>query len=191
MEAQKLQTVVDLQDANDGQQRIELIDGEIVKRPMARSEHALTQSDLSGQFFPLSRRSGSGGWWIMTEISVRYNEHHCPVHDLAGWCKERVSKRPTGIMDVLPDWVCEITSPGHERKDTITHLLRLQANKVPYYWLISPEDKTLIVYALENEHYRVAFSMEYSPDVSCDQLSIPPFEGHPIDLGFIFGVDED
>lgn len=190
MEAEKLETITDLEAFSTEHQRVELIDGEIIKRPMARAEHALIQSGISGQFFPLSRKGGSDGWWIMSEISVRYSEHHCPIHDLAGWRKERVPNRPTGIMDVLPDWVCEITSPGHERKDTITHLLRLQAYKVPYYWLISPEDKTLIVYELEGEHYRVAFSMECTRKNTGSDLNIPPFTELPIDLGFIFGINE-
>lgn len=38
----------------------------------------------------------------MTEIRVRYHEHHCPTHDLAGWLKEGVPARPSGIMDTLP-----------------------------------------------------------------------------------------
>ncbi|EIJ36318.1 Uma2 family endonuclease [Thiothrix nivea] len=102
---------------NADNERIELINGEIIKRPMARSEHALVQSGLSDEILPFKRKDGIDGWWIMTEISVRYHEHHCPTHDLAGWRKERVPARPTGIMETLPDWVCEITSPGHEHKD--------------------------------------------------------------------------
>ncbi|MEZ5447535.1 MAG: hypothetical protein R3E89_00345 [Thiolinea sp.] len=48
----------------------------------------------------------------MSEVSVRYSEHHCPTHDLAGWRKERVPNRPTGMMKIVPDWACEITSAG-------------------------------------------------------------------------------
>ncbi|MFP4032072.1 MAG: Uma2 family endonuclease, partial [Desulfococcaceae bacterium] len=86
MEVPKLKTVADLLESDD--ERVELIDGEIVQRPMARSEHALIQSGLSDEILPFKRKSG-GGWWIMTEISVRYGEHQCPAHDLAGWRKER------------------------------------------------------------------------------------------------------
>jgi Uma2 family endonuclease len=190
MEALKFKTVDDLLLASQQHERIELINGEIVKRPMARSEHALAQAGLSGQFLPLWRKGRDGGWWIMSEISVRYSEHHCPTHDLAGWRKARVPNRPTGVMDILPDWVCEITSPGHERKDTFTQLLRLQAYQVPYYWLISPEDKTLIAYELDKEHYRVAFSVECHDATACSQLIIPPFSGQVLDLGYVFGEEE-
>lgn len=113
MEATELKTVTDL--LHSAEERIELINGEIIKRPMARSEHALIQSNIADEVALFKRKDGLGGWWIMTEISVKYNEHQCPCHDLAGWRKERVPHRPTGIMNVIPDWVCEITSPNHER----------------------------------------------------------------------------
>ncbi len=183
MEATRLKTVADLLAA--GEERIELVNGEIVKRPMARSEHALVQSALSDEVRPFKRRV-DGGWWIMTEISVRYHEHHCPTHDLAGWRKERVPQRPTGIMAILPDWVCEIVSPGHERKDLFTNFMALQRHGVPFYWVISPEDQTLIAYQLVGEHYHVVFSAECTGSEPSQPAHIPPFAEHGIDLGYLF-----
>lgn len=184
MEALQLKTIADLLNADD--ERIELINGEIIKRPMARSEHALVQSGLSDEILPFKRKDGIGGWWIMTEISVRYHEHHCPTHDLAGWRKERVPARPTGIMETLPDWVCEITSPGHERKDLFTNFIALQRYQVPYYWVISPEDRTLIAYQLVGEHYHVVFSAECNDSGRFRGMKIPPFTAGEIDLGYVF-----
>lgn len=184
MEARKIKTVDDLLQSDD--EHVELIDGEIVKRPMARSEHALIQSSLSDEVSVFKRKDGLGGWWIMLEISVNYNEHQCPSHDLAGWRKERVPVRPTGIMNIIPDWVCEITSPGHERKDLFHHFMLLQRSKVPYYWVISPEDKTLIAYQLVDERYHVTFSVEYGLEPNLDKARIPPFEDTEIDLKYVF-----
>ena len=134
MEAVKLLTVDDLFRAKD--EGAELIDGEVVRRPMARSEHSLVQLALSDEVQVLKRRGGPGGWWIMSEISVQYSEHQCPSHDLAGWRKERVPKRPSGIMALPPDWVCEI---------------------------LSPEDRSLIVYELDGGGYRLRYSVAYRP----------------------------
>ena len=188
MEARKFETVDDLLFADTTDGRIELISGEIVKRPMARFAHAQVQSGLSDEVSPFKRRKGSDGWWIVTEISVRYSEHHCPTHDLAGWRKERVPNPPEGVVDILPDWVCEITSPGHESKDLVMHLMRLQVYQVPYYWVISPENKTLIAYELAGEHYRVVFSKECTAGEDCQRVFIPPFAEQGIDLGYVFGV---
>lgn len=187
MEALKLKTVDDLLQAGERDERIELIDGEIVKRPMARFGHSLAQSGLSGQFFPLWGKGDDEGWWIVSEVSVRYSEHHCPAHDLAGWRKSRVPTPPLSVMDTLPDWVCEITSPGHERKDFVTQFLRLQSFQVPYYWIISPEDKTLIAYALTDGQYKVVYSVECGQaGETCKNLMIPPFENIALDLGAVF-----
>lgn len=185
MKAKKLSTVEDLMQSED--ERVELIDGEIVKRPMSRSEHALIQSSISDEVLFFKRKSGQGGWWIMTGISVEYNEHQCPSHDLAGWRKERVPHRPTGIMKVIPDWVCEITSPGHERKDLFHNFILLQRSKVSYYWVISPEDKTLIAYKLVEENYHVTFSVECREQKDFEKTRILPFEEVEIDLGYVFG----
>ena len=54
MEARRLQTVDDLLTwPND--ERVELIDGEIMKRPMARFEHGLVQSGLIEEISPFNR----------------------------------------------------------------------------------------------------------------------------------------
>jgi Uma2 family endonuclease len=185
MEALKLLTVDDLIQAEE--ERVELIDGEIVRRPMARSEHALAQLALSDEVQVFKRRAGPDGWWIMSEISVRYSEHQCPSHDLAGWRKERVPERPSGMMTLAPDWVCEILSPGHERKDTVHHLLLLQRAAVPYYWILSPEDCTLIAYALDGGSYRLCYSITYRPPETPSKARIPPFESVEMDLDYVFG----
>ncbi|MBK1706266.1 hypothetical protein CKO40_17355 [Halochromatium glycolicum] len=92
-------------------------------------------------------------------------------------------------MTLAPDWVCEILSPGHERKDLVHHLLLLQRAGVPYYWVLSPEDRSLIAYALEGEGYRVIASAAYRQDEMPERVRIPPFEVGEIDLGYVFGVD--
>jgi hypothetical protein len=68
MEATKLKTLDDLLASQD--ERVELIGGEIVRRPMARSEHGMVQGGTRSELAPFTRKSGPGGWWIITEVSV-------------------------------------------------------------------------------------------------------------------------
>jgi len=133
MEARKLKTIDDPLVCPE--ERVDLICGAIVRRPIARSEHGLVEGSTRAELSPFTRASGPGGWWIITEVSVAYEVHQCPVYDLAGRWKERVPERPKGIKETTPDWVCEIVSPGRERKDTFDVLL-LQRHRVPYYWII-------------------------------------------------------
>ena len=81
MAALKLATLADL--LAQPEERVELIGGEIVSRPLARAEHSLAQSNLVDELHPMRRPTGPGGWWIATEISVLYEPHQCPCHDLA------------------------------------------------------------------------------------------------------------
>jgi Uma2 family endonuclease len=180
METYQLKTLDDL--LASPEERIELIDGEIVRRPMARSEHGVVQNRASVELGPFDRKSGPGGWWIITEVNVNYELHQCPSHDIAGWRKERMPERPRGVIEMAPDWVCEIVSPGHERKDTLTLFLLLQRHRVPFYWLIWPEDRVLIAHALDGDNYRVVKTISGQ-----SRARIPPFDSVELDLANILG----
>ena len=91
-------------------------------------------------------------------------------------------ERPSGVIELAPDWVCEIVSPGHERKDTLTLFLLLQRHRVPFYWLIWPEDRILVAYGLDGEHYRVIATLSEPA-----RVRVPPFEEIEIDLAYILG----
>ena len=97
MEALKLRTVDDLLLCPE--ERVELINGEIVRRPMARFQHGVVQGNARTELSSFTRGSGPGGWWIATEVSVAYETHQCPSHDLAGWRRERLPKPPTGVNE--------------------------------------------------------------------------------------------
>ncbi len=182
MQAYKLKTIDDLIEALKSDERLELINGEIVKRPMARFEHGEVQGNLREELGAIRRKGIGGGWWFATEVNVRYSEHQAPCHDVVGWRKERVEQKPSGVVDIIPDWVCEISSPGHVAKDTISILNILQANKVPYYWIIHPEEKALTVYKYVDDAYKVIASIENKLKVRLE-----PFTEIEFDLGFVFG----
>jgi Uma2 family endonuclease len=194
MEAKKLQSFNDLLTAWQTEERLELINGDILRRPMARYEHGSVQGDIIAGLSPYKKDKGPGGWWIATEISVRYSDHQCPSHDLAGWRKERVSGRPTGVMETAPDWVCEITSPGHEKKDYLDVFLLLQKYQVPYYWVISPEDQTLLAYKLIKGKYSVIETIDHRSGrmrdgrVTDGRARIEPFIEVEFDLNDVFGT---
>ncbi|PID42812.1 MAG: hypothetical protein CSA52_00770 [Gammaproteobacteria bacterium] len=182
MEAKKLKTFEDLQAAWQEDERVELINGDIVKRPMSRFEHGSSQGMVFAELTPYRKGKGPGGWWFGTEISVRYSEHHCPRHDVAGWRKARVHEKPKGVVAVIPDWVCEITSPGHEKKDFLHNLLLLQEKQVPFYWIISPEDQSLIACKLVDGKYSVIEAIDHGEGTA----RIEPFLEVEFDLNELF-----
>ncbi len=80
-----------------------------------------------------------------------------------------------------PDWVCEIVSPGHERKDTLKLFLLLH-HRVPFYCLIWPEDRVLIAHQLDGDSYRVVKTISGEA-----RARIPPFDSVELDLAYILG----
>ncbi|MFB1489438.1 MULTISPECIES: Uma2 family endonuclease [unclassified Thiocapsa] len=181
MEALKLKTLDDL--LLSPEERVELIGGEIVRRPMARFAHGAAQGNLRVELNPFSRGAvPGGGWWFATEISVAYEAHECPSHDLAGWRREWLPRPPNGIVDLPPDWVCEIVSPGHERKDTLALPLLLKRHRVPHYWLIWPEERILSAHALTDGDWRTIATLK-----DRGRARIPPFEAIELDLDALLG----
>ncbi|MBK1731145.1 Uma2 family endonuclease [Thiococcus pfennigii] len=144
MAAIQHETVQDLLLSSD-----ELIDGEIVRRPMTRARHARAQSQVNRHLGTFDDGARPGGWWILTEISVAYEAHECPCHDIAGWRRERLPRLPDGPIGLPPDWVCEIVSPGHEKKDTRSIPLLLRRHRVPCDWVTWSEHRALVAYALD------------------------------------------
>ena len=181
MEALKLYKLDDL--LLHSEERVELINGEIVRRPMARFAHGVAQGNLRSELHPLrDPDKPGGGWWFATEVSVAYEAHECPSHDLAGWRRERLPRPPDGVIDLPPDWVCEIVSPGHEKKDTVLLPLLLKRHHVTDYWLIWPEARRLSAYRLLDGDWREIATLEGS---RCSH--IPPFEAIALDLDTVLG----
>lgn len=182
MEALKLNTIDDLLLCPED--RVELINGDIVRRPMARFAHGRAQNRTTLALGPFDEGDGSGGgWWFATEVSVAYEVHECPSHDLAGWRRERLPQPPNGVIDLPPDWVCEIVSPGHEKKDTLVLPLLLKRHRVPDYWLIWPEERRLSAYRLIDGDWREIAMLEGS-----GRARIPPFEAIELDLDALLGT---
>jgi hypothetical protein len=108
MEAIKLKTLDDL--LLSPEDRVELIGGDIVRRPMTRFAHAQAQSSADRCLGPFTDGASPNGWWIVTDVSVAYEPHECPSHDLAGWRRERLPNPPDGVarQQVIPP------APGRE-----------------------------------------------------------------------------
>jgi Uma2 family endonuclease len=181
VEALKLKTLDDLLLSPD--ERVELIGGEIVRRPMARFAHGRAQNRTALALGSFDEADGNGGgWWLATEVSVAYEPHECPSHDIAGWRRERLTRPPDRVIDLPPDWVCEIASPGHEKKDTLILPLLLKRHRVPCYWLIWPEERVLVAHALDEGDWRTIATLK-----GRDRARIPSFDSVELDLDALLG----
>lgn len=169
--------------------RAELYDGEIVQKAIPSGEHSSAETQLSAW---LVRRFGRnqgerwpGGWRIFTEIHVVYTEHRVYCHDLAGWHRDRMPTLSKGWAQLRPDWVCEVLSPNHKKRDLVTKLATLHAAGVQYYWVIDREDKILMLYRHQETGY-VLRSV-----AAGEVIRAEPFDAVELRTGVIFDDEDD
>lgn len=168
----------------------EILNGVLYSQPRPSGPHALAASgllmDVGGPFH--RGRSGPGGWWIIDEPEIHFvRDAEVCVPDIAGWRRERMPTIPLGHrFEVVPDWVCEILSPGTARKDRVVKMPIYARHGVPYLWLVDPLERTLEVYDLHEGLWRVIGL--YQGD---DTVQAAPFEVLPLPLANLWADTEE
>ena len=180
---------VEALDAFDDDEHVEVIDGQLVRDAAPTFEHSDAQLSVGAEVksrFGGRGPDGSGGWWLGTEVTVIYAPDQGFVHDVAGWRKERVPKRPAGPrVAVRPDWVCEILSTN-KRKDLVQKRAALHAHGVPHYWIVDLVAGRLTVLRWHAEGYLVA--AEALPG---ERARLEPFDAVELEVSRLFGDTEE
>jgi Uma2 family endonuclease len=172
--------------------RYELIHGELIEKAMPRPLH---QQVIDRLLVVLGRRfdrkpggKWPGGWWIRSELHVRYETQETFCHDLCGYRRDSHAEIPEAWpVKLRPDWVCEALSPHHEKRDLHDKWRVLQAAGVPYYWIVDPEEKLMHVYRLERAGYTCVLTAAAGEIVRAS-----PFDGVDLRTDVWFhGEDDD
>jgi hypothetical protein len=166
----------------------ELIDGDVARRTIRLPRAGYAQFGLAAALTPFRRRGGPGepaGWWLMTEVEVLYAEtEEIFRHDALGFRRERVRERPDGApVRERPDWACEVLSTSTARIDLVKRQRTLVKHGVPHYWLLDPENQTLMVLRLTEGGY-----LNVLNDGVGDVVLAEPFEAVEIYVADIFGA---
>jgi Uma2 family endonuclease len=152
----------------------EIIGGQLYTQPRPTGPHALAERGLTLELAgPFDKgRGGPGGWWILVEPEVHFiRDIEVVVPDLAGWRRERLPTIPEGHrFEVVPDWVCEILSPGTAKKDRALKLPLYAHYDVPHAWLVDPLAHTLEAYQLHDSAWLLLGTFKDD-----DSISIAPF----------------
>jgi Uma2 family endonuclease len=182
-------TVEDLLAIPEEDRRHELIDGSIVEKAAATGEHGAAQCKLSAHVAPFHRRPGGrwpGGWWFAIEVEIYFDSKNTLRPDVVGWRRDRVPERPRGVpIMVRPDWICEILSTN-KRNDIIKKKRVYHRHEVPHYWILDPADQILTVYRWAPDGY-----LEVLVAAAGERVQAEPFEAIPLDVGVLFGDDEE
>ena len=189
--AKKFATLDDLV-ALGGDVRMELIDGELVRKSQPSGRHgdlegAIT-TELRKRFHKSHGPGSSNGWWIKTGTSVSYPKHERVFdHDIVGWRRDHVPENPMGFpVRERPDWVCEVSFTTW-RKDTLIIPDTLAASGVPFYWVADVERENLLVFKLVGEKYSLIQNL-FRTDT---KARIEPFEAAELNVDVFFGADAE
>ncbi|MFO0579165.1 MAG: Uma2 family endonuclease [Polyangia bacterium] len=186
----RLATLADLLSIDEEDRFHEVLDGEVVPKESAGFKHGLGQSMLAEVLGPFKRRpngpSRPGGWWILTEATIRLSPHQIVQPDLAGWRRERLPQPPEDYpVPLRPDWICEIhCAKDAKRRDTLQKRRIYAEAGVPHYWLVDADDETLTVLRLAEGTYAEVLTAGRGEAVRAE-----PFDALELSVGALFGDD--
>jgi Uma2 family endonuclease len=98
------------------------------------------------------------------------------VPDLAAWRRERMGIFPdVPAIELAPDWVCEILSPGTRRFDLTEKRALYGAHGASHLWLLDPQAELLEAFVLQGGAWVLAGTPE-------GEVRLVPFEatGFPL-----------
>ena len=146
--------------------------------------HAFTQAAIIRGVDPT--RGQSGGWWLLIEPDIQIDPSTVLRPDVAGWRRARLASVPTAVIDVVPDWVCEIVTPGEVGRDRVYKLTQYASAGVGFVWLAHPVERTIEAYALEGSNWKLLGAWWDGGPVA-----VPPFVEQEVDLTRLFVPQAD
>lgn len=126
----------------------ELIDGRIVPMSPTGGEHARIESALGVELALFVRREQSG-WVMVGEVGIYTRRHPDRVRgaDIVFVSKKRAPEGPPkGFLEVAPELVVEIVSPGDRWEGLQQKIEEYFALGVEQVWIAEPENRAVRVY---------------------------------------------
>ena len=142
------------------EQRVELIDGYFYDMAAPTTYHQIFAGDIYRQIANYIMEKGGECIPFISPIDVQLDcdEKTMVQPDVAILCQKDKMKK-WGIYGA-PDFVLEVISPSTKRKDYIKKLSKYTNAGVREYWILDPEQKTLLVYFFESEVCPVIYGLD-------------------------------
>ena len=161
----------------------EIVAGDVVVSPRPAIPHTKASSALGfvvGGPFGFGA-GGPGGWVILDEPELHLGDDIL-VPDLAGWRRERLPVAPqSAYINLAPDWICEVISPGTEKLDRADKLPIYARERVAHAWLVNPLSRTLEVYGLDGARWALLHTFAGN-----SRVRAVPFDSVEIDLTLLW-----
>ncbi len=166
----------------------EVLDGELCLTPRPPRSHLRSAAGLGSFLFGAFHvgAGGPGGWSILNQPELHLGtEPDILVPDIAAWRPGRLIDHldlDEPFITIVPDWVCEILSPGTVRSDRMKKMPIFSREKIGHVWLVEPREKTVEVFRHDGAGYRLVGT--FGGD---DALRAEPFDGVEIPTAFLWG----
>ena len=135
--------------------RFEILEGELIKEPSPNVMHQRVSRRLQRILEDYFWQIDSHGEVFNSPLDVTFNDFTVVQPDLLYVSGEHKNITKEARIDGPPTLVVEILSPSTSRKDRMEKRRIYQNGGVQHYWLVSPEEKTLECFALQNGLYAV------------------------------------
>jgi Uma2 family endonuclease len=163
----------------------EILFGVLHAHPRPALPHTEVASGIGGELRgPFHHgRGGPGGWIILDEPELHLGSApDVLVPDLAGWKRVRMPVVPAKAFATLaPDWVAEIVSASTEAVDRGEKMTIYARERVAHAWLVDPLVRTLEVFRLDGETWRMIKTWHGDVVVRAE-----PFDAIELDLGLLW-----
>jgi Uma2 family endonuclease len=133
--------------------REEVVDGEIVRMPIPKWEHAEVVSQLQMVLIGQMDRRAVLVSASRPGLLIRKDLLTCRTADLAVMIRRNV-KLEDGYVRSAPELVAEVLSADETRKDLARKIEHYEVLGVPEVWILSPEARTLEVLQLHDGKLR-------------------------------------
>jgi Uma2 family endonuclease len=133
--------------------RHEIIDGEHIVNPAPNLYHQHVSRHLQHQLFMEVELKGLGVV-INSPVDLQLGPHDIVQPDLVFVSIGRKSILTPSKIKGVPDLVVEILSPSNTKHDTIVKRQLYERSGISEYWIVDPEDHTLLQLVLDNGVYR-------------------------------------
>lgn len=168
----------------------EVLDGELHLMPRPRRSHLNSAAGLGTFLFGAFQMGagGPGGWRILFEPELHLGtDPDILVPDIAGWRQGRLVDDETvdePFITIVPDWACEILSPGTKRLDRMKKMPIYAREKVGHVWLVEPRERTVEVFRHEGAGYALVGTFGGDGAVCTE-----PFAEAEIPPAYLWGKD--
>ncbi|MFN6128658.1 MAG: Uma2 family endonuclease [Planctomycetota bacterium] len=133
--------------------RHEIMDGEHIVNPAPNLYHQHVSRHLQFQLLMEIELKGFGVV-INSPVDLQISPHDIVQPDLVFVSIDRKSILTPSKIKGIPDLVVEILSPSNTKHDTVVKRQLYERMGIPEYWIVDPEDHTLLQLVLDNGAYR-------------------------------------